>query len=368
MGFSVTGVSTVSDVRDGISPPTILLTNENHTFIANSDGSIMDFTGFSTEVLVLIGADDLTYTNGTPTAGQFTIGTATVVPSNANLLVNVNSVTGVITISDNAGLTTGFAHGNLINSATISIPVTVFGFDNPFNRVISITKAIGGSAPFVRVASNTQTVEYDQDGMLVRSANIEIEAQDINFEDPGTITFTYRSGTTGSFVALPTTMGITITPITRATTDVPEVASIPPAAFNTLLGTNRVITFRATRGTVFDQITVARVNDGEAAVDVRIVPQSGSFILRQANQDVVLRADVYRSGNIVTPITSGAQTWTYLWSRGDTVLTSANQMSQTGSTQNSGEGFNQRLLRVNSDGITDGEAATFTCLVTEPEV
>lgn len=365
MGFNVTGAITVSDVRDGISPPTVVLTNENHTFLAEANGDVMDFTGFMSEVIVYVGTQEYTYTAGTPAANQFTIGTRTVVPTAANLDVNVSSA-GVITISDTAAAT-GFAHGDVAatNSATITVPVQIFGFTSSFSRVISITKAIGGSAPFVRIASNTQTVEYDQDENIARTDDIVLEANDINFTTTGTITWTYRSGSTGNFVALAGT-GITIN-----TTD-PETATLTPTAYNTLLSTNRSVTFRATRGSVFDQITIARVDDGAAAVSVLINVTAGSFILRSDTDVVVLRADVFRGGVAVPPVTSGAQTWTYQWAKNNVNLndtTAGNATTagtETGAQQGTGEGFDQRSLRIQGDGIADGTAALFTCVVNEP--
>ena len=357
MGFQVTGNTTISDVRDGVSPPTIYLTNENHTFVADADGDVMDFSSFMSEVQVFVGTTQYTYTAGTPTGSQFTIGARTFVPANAFLNSNVDS-SGVITISDQSGQVTGFAHGETVNTATLTVPVTVAGFGSTFNRVITFSKSIGGSAPIVRISSNTQTVEYDQNGVIARTDNIVITANEINFTDPGTVTFTYASGS-GSFQTLAGS-GITIS------TGDPETATITPTAFNTLLGNNRTVTFRATRGTVFDQITVARVNDGESAVTVVIAVTSGSTVLRSDTDVVVLRADVYRAGTLQTPVTSGDQTWTYQWSKDGTDLTSANQEAMTGISQQTGQGFNQRSLRIDGSGITDNGASLFACVVTEP--
>ena len=61
MAFTVTGIATVSDVRDGVSPPTIYLTNENHTFVASSAGVVADLSGFSTSAQVFVGSTQYTY-------------------------------------------------------------------------------------------------------------------------------------------------------------------------------------------------------------------------------------------------------------------------------------------------------------------
>ena len=355
MAFTVTGVATVSDVRDGVSPPTIYLTNENHTFSADASSVISDFTGFSSEVQVFVGSTQYTYSAVTPTGTQYTIGTPTV-STGSDLAVTV-SASGAITISD-AGTANveGFADGAGPASATVTIPITVSGFSSTFNRVISFSKAAGGSAPIIRVASNTQTVEFDSSGSLVRTDDIVISATEINFTESGTVTFTYRAGATGNFIALAGN-GVTID-----NTATPETATITAAGFNTLLGTNRSITIRATRGSAFDQITIARVNDGAAAVTVIVAIESGSFILRSDTDAVTLRADVYVSGTVMTP---GAD-WTYAWSKDGTALSAANQAAMTGATQGAGQGFDQRQLLIEGDGITDGGASLFSVTVTDP--
>ena len=148
------------------------------------------------------------------------------------------------------------------------------------------------------------------------------------------MTFTYRTGGSGSFTTLAGT-GITID-----NTISPETATITPAAYNTLLGNNRSITVRATRGTVYDQITIARVNDGAAAITVIVGVQSGSLVLRADTDTVTLRADVYRAGTVLTP----GSDWTYAWSKDGTALTAGNQAAMTGAAQGAGQGFNQRQL------------------------
>lgn len=365
MAFSVTGVVTVTDVRDGVTPPSVLLTNESHTFAATAGGVIVDLSGFSSEVQAYVGTDAYTYTtSATPTGSTFTIvsGSIAVLPSNADLTVTV-SATGVITVSDAGGSGTGFDDDDTINNVTISIPVKIAGFTSNINKVITLSKSLGGSAPVVRIESNTQTVEYDQEGDIARTENIVVTANELNFNDHANATWEYRVGGSGSFAALSGT-GISISQ-SSSNAD-PEVATITPAGFASLVGTNRSITIRARRGGTisapqyYDQITIAKVFDGASAISVVITPTVGSTILRSDTDVVVLRADVYKSGTLLTP-----GSWTYSWSKDGTTLTAANQAAQTGATQQTGEGYNQRSLRVEGDGITDDTAALFKVTVTE---
>ena len=122
MAFSVTGVVTVTDVRDGVTPPSVVLTNESHTFQATSEGVIADATGFECEAAVFVGTDAYTYTTAaSPTGSNFTIvgGAIAVQPSGHDLSVTV-SATGVITVSDTGSLSTGFLDADSINNVTIT--------------------------------------------------------------------------------------------------------------------------------------------------------------------------------------------------------------------------------------------------------
>ncbi len=370
MAFIVTGVATISDVRDGVSPPTIYLTNENHTFPADADGSVSSFTGFTTAVQCFVGTTAYAYQagSGATTGTNFRIGTPTVLPSGADITVSTDS-SGNITVTDGDSVTSGFADGETHNEFTVTVPVTVGGFGTTtFNRVISFSKSIGGSAPIVRVTSNTQTVEYNQAGTVARTANIVVTADELNFIDTGDVTWEWRSGSTGSFSAMSGASGVTLV------TTTPETATITPAGFNTFLAANRTVTIRARRGgslatpTLYDQITIARVNDGEAAITVVINTTSGSNILKADTDSVTLRADVYQAGTLLTP----GGDWTYLWSKDGTALNATTAGGTvtagtgTGAIQPTGHGFDQRSLVIEGDGITDNASSLFSCTVTDP--
>ena len=360
MAFNVTGGITITDVRDGTSAPVVLLSNENHNFMAEQNGVISggDLTGFSTEVQVWVGLQEYTSTgNVTPTGAQFRIGTPTVSGSNAaNITVNVNRTNGIITISDANTSTEGFVDGNDVNEFTISVPVTIAGLQGTATRVISIGKSIGGSAPITRIASNTQTVRYDSTGSVSRSANIVLTASFFN-NDSGTVTWQYQEAG-GSLQTLTAGNGVTFSTVTVAN----DTVTITPAAYNTLQNDSGSVSFRVTRSGQSDQITIARISDGAAAISIVIEVVSGSTILRSDTDSVVLRADVYQAGTLLSP----GGDWTYAWTKDGTALTSGNQTVQTGATQQSGEGFNQRNLRVEGDGILDNGSSRFTCRVQDP--
>ena len=375
MAFSVTGTITISDVRDGQSAPTIILSNENHTFPADQTGSLGTSATAITSVLgsftssfqVFVGGQAYTSTTDTTPGGtNYYIRTNPTVVQQGNatpdLTVNINRTTGVITVAD-AGTAdvAGFSDTGA-GSLSITLQIDIAGFTSPFTRVITLAKSLGGSAPITRVASSTQTVEYNGEGALITGQD-DIVIQSEYVDGTGSVMWSYRQGGTGTFTtidpaALPT--GLTL-----QTFDSVAQAQITltTAGYNTLLTTSGdYVTFRATRGQASDQITISRLQFGRDAIYVVVEVTSGSQILRSDTQEAVVRADVYQNGAILQP----ENDWTYLWSKDGTELTAINQADQTGATQGNNEGFNQRSLRIQGDGITDNSSNRFSVTVAQP--
>ncbi len=378
MAFTVTGSATVSDVRDGVSPPTIYLTNENHTFVADADGIVADLTGFTTSVQAFVGSTAYQFQaglSGNATGEFFRIHTPTVSGSNAaNITVTVNQISGAITISDAGSSDAGFVDGTDVNEFTVSVPVVVGGFGaTSFTRTISFSKSIGGNAPITRIESNTQTVEYDQSGTIARTAAVICEGRFFN-NDSGDITWEYRLGATGAFTTLVGVSGVTFQMADGSTASDAAAnrffMTLTAAGYNTLLSTSRSITFRVTRGGQRDQITVARVNDGEAAVTVIVRTTTGTNILKQETDEVDLTADVYVAGTLNTDTTGR----TYLWAKDGVDLTAitagntttAGTAAGTGVIQPSAAfGFDQKSLRISGAGIVDNASSLFSVTVTQ---
>ena len=362
MAFNITGAATVTDVRDGSSAPTVTLSNENHTFVAGSDGAIPggDLSGFSTVVQVYVGGIQYTATAGTPTGTQFRIGGASPNPSSANITVTPNNTDGTIAITDAGSSTQGFVDGTNVNSFTINVPVTIAGIQGTINRTITIGKSIGGDAPITRVVSNTQTIRYDQTRttLATNQSNISLDAAFFN-NDGSTATWAYRSGTTGNFTTITNaTSGATVGAIFNTSANLILTA----AAYNTLVGSNDVLTIRITKNGQSDQISIAKLAAGDQAATVVVTPVVGSTILRSDTAIVVLEAQVYLGGTLTSP----GNDWSFSWAKDGVTLTSGNQAAMTGATQQTNEGFQNARLRIEGDGIADNTASLFSCNVIDP--
>ena len=360
MAFNITGQITVSDVRDGVSAPVVLLSNENHTFPADEAGAIVgDLTGFTTNVAVFVGTQAYTYTAAATTAvNQFRVVSLTA-SSGADLTATADA-SGNITVvdADSTGIA-GFVDTGSA-SATITVVISVNGITGNISRTITLAKSLGGSAPIVRLVTSSQTVNYDGEGVLVTGqGNIVLTASYTDAE--GAPTWTSSSGgaafqaLTGAGVTAGAAPGNTVGSGTQTYT-------ISPAAYNTLLGSNRFVTFRVVRGGASDQVTVARLDAGRNALTVEVTVIEGSQILRGDTQTVRVRADVFQNGALLTP----GGDWTYAWSKDGTALSATNQAAQTGATQQTNEGFNSQILRIEGDGIADNTASLFSVTVVDP--
>ena len=360
MAFTITGSLTVTDVRDGISAPTVLLTNENHTFVADADGIVADFDSFTTAVTVFVGDDSYTAVTGTPGADEFRIVSAV---GTGGITTDITTA-GVVTLVDNnAPAANSFQGGDTVNMATVTVTIQIAGITGNIARTISLSKAIGGTAPIIRVAANTQTVEYsfiNDTRTRTRTGDIVFTATEINITDLGDIAWTASvdGGTFGSTLAAGS--GVTLSGANNS------VITFTVAAWDTALGNGTNLTLRATKGMASDRITVAALRDGSPAITVLVTPTSGSPILRSDTASVTLRADVQFAGVTQTP----GSDWTYRWRKDNTILTAANIAAQTG---NANTGFTDqglaaasRSITVEGDGINDNTASLFSCEVVDP--
>ena len=415
----VSGFIAVTDVTDGQAGFSIVFSNENHTFSATTTGSIQatELAEYNNVTTVFQGADPLSFNNtASPTTAQWSISNGTLQgaaaitqsPTNAGLDVYVNitstsssTVTnaagttitlatpiaaGGIVLRDNSADVDGFADTDGgtsdIDAVTLTIPVRVRNDNGTFtsiNRTISLSKARGGSAPFVRVAANAQVVEYAFQATAPTSPTSNLIFSAVAPNIVGTFVWEYFVGTptaTSTFIAVPAAQGTT-----SGTDD--AVLTVSYANYNALLTTvgspaagSNSITFRARRGTnatAIDQVTVARLFDASPAYTVQITP-SASTVFKNNQGTITLTADLLEGGTVITagssrftnftPGGGSTSTTPYRWRKNGTLLTSANQAdgtAGTGVTQNTGEGFDQRVLRVSALGITDNASELWTC-------
>ena len=255
------------------------------SFAANADGSVPPDTlsAFTSDIEVSLGLTRYTVSSDDPLPDDtFSIGTPVVTPAGADITVDSTSTPGTITISDTGSTDSGFVDPSGPDNLTITVPLTVAGETQIFNRSVFITKDAQSLAQFVRVFSNTGTVAFNTGGTVSRTGNIVIRAVFVGI-DTGDITWEASIGSDGTFGEF-SGSGITYqqadgtTPSTGL--DNRFQVTITPLAYSVLLGSAESITFRATREGFFDQLTVARLDEGSDAIQVS-----------HSNQLAVIEAD-----------------------------------------------------------------------------
>lgn len=345
---TITGNITIADLVDGVTGATIVFTNESHTFTAGTDGAIADLSNFSTDVSVYAGTVQYTFVTGTsPGTNQYSVGSVTVVSGLSTSVAAVNSQAR-LTVAD-TGTSTGFADAGDSNpdSASIVIPliVNISGTLVTYNRVISLAKARGGSAKVVRVTASRQTVLYDFGSTNPKTGetSIVIEADYQNFEsgDPAGV-WSYRSGGSGSFASIGSGQGT----VSGANN---QSLTITKDQYQTVAGTDNVVTYRVTRATRIDQVSIVKLRDAEGGYQV-VIETSDATIFKNNVGTADFTARLYRGG---TEITSGI---TYLWKlNGATFTPSASQPS--------GHGTTSANIRLSAADVPDGSSRQVTCSI-----
>lgn len=345
---TITGNITIADLVDGVTGATIVFTNESHTFSADTDGSIADLSSFSSDVAVYAGSTQYTYVTGSsPGSNQYAVGSITTVAGLATSVASASSQAR-LSVADTAG-TTGFSDAGDTNpdSASIVVPiiVNISGTLVTYNRVISLAKARGGSAKVVRITPSRQTMLYDFDATNPKSGegNIVIEADYQNFETGDAAgVWSYRAGSSGSFVNIGVSQGTV-----SGTNNIS--LTVTPAQYQTVAGTDNVVTYRVTRSTRIDQVSIVKLRDAEGGYQV-VIETTDATIFKNNVGSADLTARLYRGGAEVT------SSLTYLWKlNGATFTPSASQPTGSGTTSSS--------IRLSAGDVPDGSSKQVTCSI-----
>ena len=123
--------------------------------------------------------------------------------------------------------------------------------------------------------------------------------------------------------------------------------TVTAAQYNTVLGNNSQVTYRATKAGAFDQISVYKLEDaarGTNAAVVRIT-SSGATVFRNNQGTVTLAADVYVGGS-ATAVPSGSIN-SYRWTMDGNVIM----------------GATTRTLTVSAADIMDNGASLYQCTI-----
>ena len=404
----VSGFLSVTDVIDGAVGTAVIFTNENHTYVANADGAVSaaERTMFSSFADVEAGSANFTYiaqdTTTLTTNSRFTIASTavsgqtyrvangiTVTPTSADLEVRLTpNGDGVdITIVDmDTTDTTGFFDAGGANSATITVPVAVRfnGTTTTFNKIISLSKAVGGSAPYVRMTATDQSVEYAFAASTPKDDTATFSLNALAFNTPTTVGtgantgVWFYSNNGSTWTALDgTEAGVTLT---NGNSD-NSTLQITHSAFDTQLATARRVLYRYARQTnantvssheIFDQISVFKVEDAEGGYStyVEVVGGTTAFknsVAYSATDDATygdIRIRVYAAGNVEVT-SSNTSSLTYQWTKNGVNLAAAD-LTLGDAAQNAIDtnyGVDGHTIRIVAEDVEDNGADVFGCTV-----
>jgi len=340
MARSAIGAVSITDVKDGIHPISMVLSNQSHTFAADTTGAVTtgEKAQFSCELFVYIGDTRATYsTAASPANGTYNVSlTKTDGWDYETSVVSGQLVVKVKTVP--TGVT------NKTGTITLSIVVeNLVGNSTTMEAVISLAKAIeGANGAIVELTPSRQTFQFD-------------EANDSN---DGDITIPIRAiGNVGTLSAQYSRNGATSWSALAVGTaaNKAKVIDIDGANNNDQIviskanfGTSDIFTVKVTGGTGgSDIVSIIKIQDGStgpASLFVSIKSSTQGFIFKNnAGTTKTLTARVYdmKDGS---EITSGV---TYQWYK--------NSVSMSGKTS--------KTLSVTASDVVNGGSDEFSCQI-----
>ena len=374
------GAITITDVTDGTTPISAFLTNENHTFPADTTGSVgeTDRQAFSSTPTVFVGTTAATYTASTPTTNNtFTVGT---IASSNNTWTAVVSGAGVITVSD---IPTGTTTTTLSTVLTVPLTVRNSGVNVSVSLSISLSKAVeGAGGAIVQMTPNKQFFSFDADGTESPSGQTNIILLVNSQGNTGTLTAT-KSIDGGTFSALVAGAGAD----QAATIDIDGSGGDDAIAVSVEnFSDSETLTIRvvgAAGGT--DSVSIVRVRagaTGAAALIVVVESDSGTTFKTTDGSDVTrtLSCRIYdaATGAEIDPRASGTQLdVSFTWTLGDSngtqvrvtsssnrnIITSGGTAATGTITSSSSNRFDQLIV----DATDVSTLQQYTCVVSVPD-
>ena len=138
-GFAtLTARFTISKARRGGDGLTIVLSNENHTFPANSAGTVSTYTNSGTTIQVFEGGTALTAASAASANGSFTIGTPVIAPASTITVGARSYASTTATVAAHSAMAAG------TDQLSITYPLTIKrrnGTTVTMNRTQTLTKA-----------------------------------------------------------------------------------------------------------------------------------------------------------------------------------------------------------------------------------
>ncbi len=330
------GAITISDIRDGIHPLSLVLSNQSHTFAADNLGTVVsaEKTKFSCVPFVYVGDARATYD-------------ATLSVNNTYKITVTDSAGWVSTLTETLGqlvITAATVPGGVINkTGTFELSITVknsIGNTTIIETVISLAKAIEGTGgAIVSLVPSRQTFRFDEAGA---STDGDITIPVSSFGNVGSLSATYALNGSTSYSAL--TQG-TIANKAKAL-DVDGAGGNDQIIISKEnFGTADVFTVKVTGATGgVDTISIVKIQKGDtgaAALLVSITSSNAGFAFKNnSGAAKTLTAEVHDMAD-GSKLTAGI---TYQWKKNGTNV-----------------GTNINTFVVTASDIADGGSEQYSC-------
>lgn len=272
-------------LREGSNAVQVILSNENHTYTADENGTISsgDFDTGNTDITVFRGTESISY-NATPTNNTFRIGTIT---ASTGTTIDNTEVKPTVGIS---GLTNLFGY--------IDVPVIYrnnAGIDSTYTRRISYSKSVEGEkGRSLQLFGTDQVFRFDGDEQAIDSGDtITVTAFAQNL---GTRTFSAADENDD--------------PITLTGSGDSRTLSISN------FGSSNVVTITCeadytvdgSTETVTDKFSIYRINGAIRTVNVILTNEAHTYF---AGPDGSIDAGLFDSGNTLVRVFRGSEEISY---------------------------------------------------------
>jgi hypothetical protein len=376
------GAVTIVDINDGSNPISAVLTNQNHTFPANENGTVTTATRnlFSTGAIVYIG-NVLATLSTTATLANNTyrikpVGTTTSdtrVTSGTGWTISVNSNTGLLTVT--AVPTTN------VTSCTVAVIIEYKDPTQTSKGTIELTLTLsrvneGAGGSVVNLSATSQTFFADFGGAFLSTGNSDIIVGIETGGSPGAQTYEV-SQNGNSFVAV-TTASDTIGGIKGFDEDLTgnftQTGTISTTSDRLLisksnLGTNDTYTIKVSgaNGGV-DVVTIMKVREGDkgaAAINVSITSSTGGTVFKNNSGTSKTLSVVVTDAKDGTTLTPTSYQWLKNGAQINVTSSSTRTVVSTGGEAANGAAY--PTIIVGPEDVTDNSAEEFSCIVTVPD-
>lgn len=165
--ISIYGTAPGTDGQDGTDAITILVPNEAHTFPAENDGTVTDYSGGGTKIIVYEGNTKLTHNTNTLSDGQYQV----TISGNTNISPGTpisTNVDGEAVIPDPSNMSTSELTASILYAVEID-PLSGAA-NKTFEKQQSFTKSLKGAA-----GPGSETVYLEADRYVITYDENEVE-------------------------------------------------------------------------------------------------------------------------------------------------------------------------------------------------